>query len=325
MKGFLAWWVKPAPIGSWTAYWFRPAPLFDLAVCRILLVGTQLVLLLWYSKYSVSRLAIYAELDDQMYLPHPLLRVLMLPFGLDFRPDLDFLIWTRYIAIGAGILAMIGLLTHVSLVIFFYSSLILILHFFSYGDFHHTDAPLVLALGFVILSPAGRVLSIDRLLRGGSGGGTLTETSPYARWPILLGQWMFALIYLSAFLEKLFFTGGLDWVNGYTLMYHMAHDSLWRGSVLGLWMQQHWALVLLGQLTVVAFQGTFWVSLLLPRLKLIYVPLGFTFHVINILALNAIFWEWIGTYAIFVPWALAARFALRSSGGRGPVVAQSSA
>ena len=130
---------------------------------------------------------------------------------------------------------------------------------------------------------------------------------------------MFALIYLSAFLEKLFFIGGADWVNGYTLMYHMAHNSLWRGSLLGLWIQQHWELVILGQITVVVFQGTFWVSLLLPRLKLIYVPLGFTFHVVNILALNAIFWEWIGVYAIFVPWALVARFLLRSFGGHGPV------
>ena len=261
----------------------------------------------------------YAELDNQMFLCHPILRLLTLPFGLDFRPSFNFLVAVRYIAIGAGLLAMIGLFTRLSLVVFFYSSLVLISHFFSYGEFHHTDAPLILALLFIILSPCGRMLSVDRYLRGESGAGTLEEMSPYARWPILLAQWMFALIYLSAFLEKLFFIGGADWVNGYTLMYHMAHNSLWRGSLLGLWMQQHWELVILGQITVVVFQGTFWVSLLLPRLKLIYVPLGFTFHVVNILALNAIFWEWIGVYAIFVPWALVARFLLRGFGGHGPV------
>jgi hypothetical protein len=321
MKQFLAWWLKPAPLNNWAEYWFRPAPLFDLAMCRIVLVGTQVLLLLFYSKYSISRLQIYAELDGEMYFAHPILRLLTLPFGLDFRPNLDFLVLTRYVAIGAGVLALIGLLTRVSLAVFFYASLILILHFYSYGDFHHTDAPLVLALGFILLSPAGRVLSIDRLVRGGSRVGMLEETSPYARWPIQLAQWMFAMIYISAFLEKMFFTGGIDWVNGYTLMYHMAHDSLWRGSVLGLWLQQHWALVILGQMTVVAFQGTFWVSLLLPRLKLIYVPMGFSFHIINILALNAIFWEWIGTYAIFVPWALVASFLYRGFGrGRSAAV-----
>ncbi len=319
MSGFLRWWLKPAPLGSWREYWFRPAPLFDLAMCRIVLVGTQLVLLLVYSKYSVGRLEIYAELDDQMYLPQPLLRLLLLPFGLDYRPDLAFLEVTRYVAIGAAILAIVGLLTRASLIVLLYASLILITHFFSYGDFHHTDAPLMLALSFLVLSPAGRVLSVDRLLRGGGMAGMLEERSPFARWPILLAQWMFAMIYISAFLEKLFFIGGLDWLNGYTLMYHMAHDSLWRGSVLGLWLQQHWAIVILGQFTVVAFQGTFWVSLLLPRLKLIYVPLGFTFHVVNILALNAIFWEWIGTYAIFVPWTLVATYLCRRAGWGEPL------
>lgn len=325
MERFVAWWFKPAQLGSWRDYWFSPAPLFDLAVCRIVLVGTQVVLLLFYWKYSQDRILSYANLDDQMFLPHPILRLLTLPFGLDFRPSFDFLMYVRYIAIGAGLLAMVGIATRLSLIILFYASLILISHFFSYGEFHHTDAPLVLALAFIILSPCGRVLSIDRYLRGGSAGGMLDEESAYARWPILLAQWMFAMIYLSAFLEKLFFIGGFDWVNGYTLMYHMAHNSLWRGSLLGLWMQQHWGLVIFGQITVVALQGTFWISLLLPRLKLIYVPLGFAFHVINILALNAIFWEWIGVYAIFVPWAMVARFLFRGFGGQGQVPARTSA
>ena len=311
MKRLLAWWLQPAPLSSWTEYWFRPAPVFDLAMCRIILVATQVALVLWYGNYSIARLEMIASIDQVLYTPLPLFRILSLPFGLDFRPDLGFLIMLRYVIIGSGLLAIIGLLTNLSLAVFVYSNLLLISHIYSFGDFHHTEAPLMLALAYITLSPAGRVLSVDRLLRGGSGVPMLEETSPFARWPIQLAQWTFALVYLSACLEKLVFIGGLDWLNGYTLQYAIARDTLWRGSVLGLWAQQHWWLLILGQYVTVLFQGTFWISLLLPRLKLLYVPLGFSFHVIILLALNAIFFEWMGAYAIFVPWAMVTGFLLR--------------
>lgn len=316
LRDLLLYWLKPAPIGGWRAYWFRPAPVFDLAMVRIVAVATQLALLLWYDNYTVGRLEIYTQLDPGMYFAHPLFRVLTLPFGLDYRPTLEHLVLVRYVAIGAGVLALLGLLTNLSLAVFLYANLFLITHFYSYGDFHHTEAPLVLVLLFVTLAPAGRVLSLDRLLfrRGRDPAvGVLEETSPYARWPIQLSQWLFALIYLSACLEKLVFIGGLDWVNGYTLQYHMAHNSLWRGSLVGLWLQQQWWLLQLGQIATVVFQGTFWVSLLLPRLKWFYVPVGFSFHVLILVALNAIFFEWMGAYAIFVPWAAAGLIFRRST------------
>ena len=58
---------------------------------------------------------------------------------------------------------------------------------------------------------------------------------------------------------------------------------------------------------------------LFPRLKLLYVPLGFSFHLLILVALNAKFFEWMGTYAIFVPWALVATFLLGRLGARGQV------
>jgi hypothetical protein len=308
MLSFLQFWLKPTSLRSWNDYWFRPAPVFDLAMVRIIVVGTQLLLLLFYGNYAADRLALYAGLDPAMYVAHPLFRILTLPFGLDYRPDAETLVIVRYIAIASGFLSIVGLLTNISLAVFLYTNLFIIMHFYSFGDFHHTEAPLILTLAFITLSPAGRVLSIDRLLRGRSGSepGMLEETSPHARWPILLAQWMFALIYISAFLEKLVFIGGLDWANGYTLQYHMAHNSLWRGSLIGLWMQQFWHLIIIGQWAVLLFQGTFWLSLLFPRLKWLYVPVGFMFHVTILVALNAIFFEWMGVYAVFVPWAAAA-------------------
>ena len=58
-------------------------------------------------------------------------------------------------------------------------------------------------------------------------GQTREEQSAFASWPILLAQWTFALVYLSAFLEKLVFIGGLDWLNGYTLQYATTFGGPW--------------------------------------------------------------------------------------------------
>ena len=318
MMRFLSWWFQPTSARSWSEYWFKPAPVFDLAACRIIIVATQLALVLFYVNYATDRLEYYAALDQNLFLPIPTLRVLLLPFGLDFRPDFNTLLMLKYIAIASGFLALVGFLTNISLIAFIYSNLVLITHFYSYSDFHHTEAPLLLALIFLALSPAGRVLSVDRLLRGkGTGESMLEETSPYARWPILLAQWSFALVYLSAVLEKLVFIGGLDWLNGYTLQYAMANDPLRRGTLVGEWRRPQWWARYLGQYLTVLFQGTFWVSLLFPRLKLLYVPLGFSFHLLILVALNAKFFEWMGTYAIFVAWALVATFLLGRMGARG--------
>jgi len=68
--------------------------------------------------------------------------------------------------------------------------------------------------------------------------------------------------------------------------------------------------LLLGQYLTVAFQPTFWVSLDFPRLKLLYVPLSFSFHLLILVALNARFFNRIGAYAVFVPWTVVATFLL---------------
>jgi hypothetical protein len=100
---------------------------------------------------------------------------------------------------------------------------------YSFYDLHHPEAVMMLALLALALSPSGRVLSIDSLLSQLRWNyrsrkfkifkNIIAKTSIFARWPLTLLQWLFALIYLSAALTKLG-RGGLDWVNGYTLQYY---------------------------------------------------------------------------------------------------------
>jgi hypothetical protein len=177
---------------------------------------------------------------------------------------------------------------------------------YSRSDFHHTEAPLVIALGILALSPAGRVLSVGQLIRRWRDGNhemkdVLTAEGPLAGWPLRLIQWLFVLIYLSAVLSKLVF-GSLEWLNGYTLQYFLIQDTLRKGTLLGGWFSQYHYLVMLSQYAVVLFQTTFVLAAIFPRLRWIYVPLGLGFHAGNWILLNAPFPEWMALYAVFIPW-----------------------
>jgi hypothetical protein len=291
----------------WNDYWFRPAPYVDLAMLRIFAVGCQVLLLWFFFRYNEANFAMLASLPEPMYNPITLLRLFLLPFGAGYRPSAEFMQIIYYITLLSGVCSLVGFRTNVSLLIFALGNAFMVSYNYSHGDFHHTEAPLVIALGVLALSPAGRVLSVDAWIRhhrdpGADTAQTLTAESAFAGWPIRVVQWLFVLMYLSAVLSKLVFEGGLDWLNGYTLQYYMVQDTLRKGTLLGGWFAQHHTLIMLSQYAVVIFQATFVAAVLFPRLRWIYVPLGLGFHAANWILLQAPFPEWMALYAVFIPW-----------------------
>ena len=281
---------------------FKSAPVLDLAILRILAVGLQLGLLVADKGYGQAALAEIAKLPDSYYYPLPLLQLILLPFGVS-EPSLSTMETVHIIAILSGILALIGLFTNLSLGIFAFSCTFVHLWMVSHSDIHHTEAMMMISLTVLALSPAGKCLSIDRLLfrRNFPQRNLLEERDDLARWPILTIQWIFAMMYASAAYAKISF-GGLDWPNGYTLQYYLAVDGLRWGSPLGVWLSQHHTFVMLSQWGVILFQMTFFLSILVPRLKWIYVPAGMFMHVGIYILLSAPFFQWIALYAAFVPW-----------------------
>lgn len=289
----------------WNRYWFRPRPYVDLAMVRIIAVATQLFIMLTFYASSGSSLLAHLEalarLPDELYLPITALRVFLLPFGWDARPPIELLTIVYFATVVTGLLALIGLFTRPSLLAFAAGNIFLIAYTYSYGDFHHPEAPLFIALAVLAFGPSGHALSVDAVLRRQRGRSSASEDA-IAGWPIRLIQWMFVLIYLSAVLSKIVFEGGLEWLNGFTLQYYMINDSLRKETFLGLWLSQHHLLVMISQYIVVIFQTTFVLAVIFPKLRWIYVPLGLGFHVGNIVFLNAVFLEWIALYSVFIPW-----------------------
>jgi hypothetical protein len=289
----------------WNAYWFRSAPCIDLAVVRILAVACVLYAPLWSGSSLIFQFEQLWSLPDPIYDPITLLRIFLIPWGADFRPDPAFMTVVYYVTLGAAVCSLIGLATNISLLVLTVGYAFIFAYVYSHGDFHHGQAAMVIALGILALSPSGRVLSLDRLIAGRRSHvpqDSLAMESEFAGWPIRLMQWMFVLMYASAALSKLVFISGSEWLNGFTLQYFMIRETLRHGTLLGGWLSQYYYLALLLQYLVVGFQATFVLAVIFPRLRWLYVPAGLAFHMGNWLTLNAPFPEWIALYAVFIPW-----------------------
>ena len=280
----------------WENYWFRPAPLIDLAVCRIIIVGYQLFYLIKMN--YVYKMKTLSSLPDSLYDALPLLHLLVMPFGWSYRPPFEGLEIVFYLTLAVGVLSFVGLWTNLSLSFFTIGNLFMQAYIYSYHDIHHPHGIMMIALSVLALAPCGTLLSADTWFRQ-SG---VSQESNFAKWPLLLIQWIFALAYFSAAEWKMT-TSGLDWVNGYTLQYYLASDAMRNDMSLGLWLSQHHVLSQLFSWATIIFEGTFSLVLIFPVLAFIYIPAGIAIHTGMYLTMKANFFQWVAVYSVFVPWS----------------------
>lgn len=305
-------WISVLP-RTWQKYWFHPRPLLNLAFCRILFVLTQLIYLIGDNYYSTLTQSI--KIPDNFYHPLPVLQILTLSFGSHYRPDLTVLILIFWLTLLTGLSSLIGWKTRISLFLFAYGNLFIQSYVYSFGQIHHSSSLMLIALAVFAFSPAGEVLSIDdwqKYIRARKQRASFDQqqsyfsslfhrSSPLANWPLLLMQWMFAFTYLSAAFSKL--KSGLEWMNGYTLQYYMmAVGGQWNKSEFAFWLSQHHHLAILFSWISVIWELTFFLVLIFPRLKWIYLPLGVGFHTGIYIVFGLNFFRMIVLYAVFIPW-----------------------
>ncbi len=296
---------------AWNNYWFASAPCFNLAVVRIIACFAGLFYA-WHNElYTV--ISALGPMPHEIYSPFIMFKLLNAPLGWGAgadgiwaaRPSPEFVSLVLTVFVVSAIMGMVGLLTNASLFVAGLSFLYVALYKYAFGDFHHSDPAMIIALLAMSLSPAGRVFSIDSWIRyRGKRVDPLMVYSPFARWPLQLVQWLFPLFYLSAVYSKLTLSG-LDWANGYTLQWYLARAGSAEGHVLAMWLAQFHVLVLLGQIGVLLFQSTFLLCVIFPRLRWIYVPAGLFLHTMIYFTLGAPFFSWLGLYSVFIPWTAA--------------------
>ena len=304
----------------WERYWFRPAPLATLAVCRILIVGLQLFKLLhhdWHSEF-----ADHATLPERFFHPLIVFRLITLPLGWGGWSSLVAGAWHYHPALGtleicywgtviAGLLALAGLWTNRSLLFFAIGNMFMIAYLYSFGDFHHPEAIMMITLTVLAFSPAGEALSFDGIKRQFAeiaakhrfeSRPLLDRQSEYARWPLLLIQWIYVLMYLSCVISKLH-NAGLAWMNGQTLQYYLMEDGLRWNKLLGILLSQHHTIVQFLSWLTVLFEGTFFLAVLVPSVAWIYVLIGLGLHLGIYITMDAAFFQLMMIYCVFLPWA----------------------
>jgi predicted DCC family thiol-disulfide oxidoreductase YuxK len=250
------------------------------------------------------------ELSDALYDALPILHALVAPIGWTFRPGAEFVEIVLFLTIAAGALGLIGLFTNAALLVFALGCAFLQSFLYSFGDFHHPEAVLIIALGLLALSPAGGALSVDdlrRRFRDARKAGRFLDfdlkraESAFAAWPLKLTGWVFVLIYASGAYFKLR-NAGLDWANGYTLSYRMMEDALRWDIPLGAWLSAHHPLMVGMSWLTLVFEATFVLAMLVPITRWIYVPLGASFHLGIYYTMGATFQGYVAAYSVFVPW-----------------------
>lgn len=289
----------------WLRYWFAPSTYLDLAIVRIISVSTALVILLDTRHWHLQQ----AAFDDGYWQPVLIMNFIHLPFGWGFRPPVEVVEVIYFTAMVAGALSLLGAFTNLSLLIFAAASVYVQAFIYSFGDYHHREAVMMIMLAALALSPSGRVLSVDSMLTRRWRVNILEDKSEFAGWPLKLIGWFFVLMYLSAVTEKLS-SSGLDWVNGFTLQFDLARDGLRHGSALAVWLSQFHMPVMAMQFMVLAFQASFAIAMIFPKARWVYVPVGLMLHIGIYLTLRAPFFQWIALYAVFVPWTLGLKWLL---------------
>lgn len=246
-------------------------------------------------------------LPEELYNPLLITRILLAPLGWGAMPSDNLINAAYYLAIFFGFLGLVGWRTNLSIFLFAILMILLQSYIYSFGEIHHREAVLMIALVALAFSPCGRHWSLDAVQGRGfnpllDSGDAQQTHSTYTYWPIFVCKVFMALMYLSAVFNKLT-ASGFGWANGYTLQAYMAQDGMRWGSDLGIWFSQQHELLLVGQIAVLIFQFTFWLVLFIPRLGWIYYPLGLGFHIMIYVTLKAPFWHWIAIYFLFIPYS----------------------
>jgi len=277
-------------------YWFKPIDIKYLSLTRIVIVGFTLVILLYenFVLYDNAKTGGNTNLIFQKWLttiepseynPMWVLKFLLAPLGWNIRPEILFidLVWAS--ALIFGMFSLIGLYTRLSLFIFAAANTFLVAHAYSYNEYHHPESIVVIALWILAFGYNKNSWSIDNLKnRIFSSVDHMTfkpveknKSDEYARWPLLLMQWVFVFVYFSAGLEKLL-KSGFDWLNGYTLAYSFAIDGFLHGHTAGVWAAGFPVVLQFFSVFSILFETTFIFALLFPRIAWIYVAFAISFH-----------------------------------------------
>jgi hypothetical protein len=266
-------------IDLWNRYWFPLTTALNLAGARIVAAAAQLF---WFSpplEYHIN----LASKNPHFIDPQPIIRAIAAlgPREVLFSPAaFTILYWVTTIA---GVTALVGLFSRLSIFIVALGVWIFTSHAYSYADVHHTQALWAIFLMVLPFAPVGARLSLDAWLRRrrtgrAAGPAESSELLDTAMWPLKLLHVLLALTYFSTGVTKLL-SGGLAWMNGYTLQQYVFSDAMTNNLPAGIWLAQQYTLCVVLAIATILFEVFYFVSVLVPRVAPLCFIGGIFFHI----------------------------------------------
>ena len=284
-----------AAIERWERWWFPPSTGLNLAVCRILVVGTQLFVFMPFFMASPSQHIALIERGAGFDHPQWLVGAVAAVLPPDVVPWTGVVRWTYAVTVASGLTTLLGLRTRLSAFVFAFGTWFLVSHETSYGETYHTEILISFFLLFLALSPSGRRLSFDALRRKAR----IDPTTDRAVWPLRLIQVLFAWTFFSNAIAKLVY-GGLAWMNGYTLQQYLLTRYLQWDRPLALWIaQRYWLSVGLSIATLV-LELAFPLALFVRRTRPFLLAAAVIFFLFIYQAMNVVFLQHIVLFAVFI-------------------------
>jgi hypothetical protein len=180
---------------------------------------------------------------------------------------------------------------------------------------HSGDTFLRVAGFFLMFTPAGAMLSIDRWRETARWRKTrnqlpMPSVAPRAPWAQRMIQFELALVYFCGFLWKL---KGHAWIDG-TALYYVTHLTEIQRFPVPAWVQ-HPAILKLGAWYTLALEFSLGVLVWFRPFRYPLLALGVLFHLTLEYCFNIPMFEWdiLAAYVLFIDPADLARFALRST------------
>jgi hypothetical protein len=228
---------------------------------------------------------------------------------LDQMPSRPAIAICLVAGIVAAVLAAVGLLSRTMLAIALVAALLLNGMQTSQGKILHNDVLLVLCLIAIVFARHGDAWSLDACLRRrrrrcGGAVATRLVAGPAYGWPVRTAMLVIAIAYLVAGLHKVAGSGGLGWASSDNMRWllYVASDEQGHNAS-ALWIAEHPPIAHFAAYGLLATECLFFLVLLAPRLRWVFVPAVIALHIGTWVTLRLDYSAWAAcVVVVFVSW-----------------------
>ena len=260
----------------------------SLALLRIILSS----LILLFSVPPISWILNLATVNETFIKPNLIIELFQFLLGDGILLNLLFIKIIYALLVLSGFFTVLGLFSKYSIPLLAFFYIFIVAYMWSFGEVHHPRS--VLCWFFIILALSQR--SSDAYSLDAYFGFTKVQNDLWKYgWPNSMLIIALSSAYCFSGLWKLFYQGGIEWLNGYTLQYYIVSkgDNFFTNFIIG----KQWLLVFLSFFSI-ALEILFPLAVLFRKYSKWILLAAFLFHLGNYLIR--------GENGIFILWPLIA-------------------